>query len=240
LSFKTLAYSILTLILPSCSTQLSTDVQTDSSKADSSVWLEGGTARYVGTISNDNNTRLFNIFEEDRFNRLHIRSNGGPVEDGIVLGKWVWKNGIEIYIDGVCASSCANYVLPAAKKVHLSSESVLLWHGSSYQPDVSKAVINREPFAVRWRKAENEFFTLTGISPMPTVCGFDDVSIWDKSLNWIGLSEIAGFNYPLEDLRSFGLNNLVLPTDGWSRKDEYMNKKIIEAHYCSNTSWEFE
>ncbi|RUO76251.1 hypothetical protein [Idiomarina seosinensis] len=240
MSFKTFACSIFMLIMTSCSSQLSSDAQIDRSKVDRPVWLEDGDASYVGRISSDNNSRLFDIFEQNIFKTLHISSPGGSVEDGIALGKWVWQNDIEVHIDGICASSCANYVLPAAKKVYLSSNSVLLWHGSSYQPDVSKAVINREPFAVRWRKAENEFFTLTGISPMPTVCGFDDVSIWDKSLNWLGLSEIAGFNYPFEDLRRFGLNNMVLPTDGWKRKEEYMNKKIIEAHYCSNTSWDFE
>ena len=46
------------------------------------------------------------------------------------LGVEISKNGAYLIVDERCYSSCANYLVPASKKLYMSKNSVILMHGS--------------------------------------------------------------------------------------------------------------
>jgi membrane-bound inhibitor of C-type lysozyme len=66
--------------------------------------------------------------------RLVINSGGGPIEDGMDIGNWVFDNGLDILVIEKCMSSCANYVFPAARNKEIADGAVVAWHGSLSDP----------------------------------------------------------------------------------------------------------
>jgi hypothetical protein len=61
---------------------------------------------------------------------LRINSRGGDAEKTLKLAQRLVGRIDLIVVDGVCASSCANYLLPIAKRVIVNPNSLVLLHGS--------------------------------------------------------------------------------------------------------------
>ncbi len=57
-----------------------------------------------------------------------LASPGGRTDIAIAIGKIVLQNSLSLEVGGVCLSSCADYILPAAKAVKLQSGSVIGFH----------------------------------------------------------------------------------------------------------------
>lgn len=66
---------------------------------------------------------------------LTIDSPGGDVAAGILLGEWVSEHELDVVVEGICASSCANYVLPAARRKAITAGALVVWHGGAHQAD---------------------------------------------------------------------------------------------------------
>lgn len=66
---------------------------------------------------------------------LAITSSGGNVDIAIYVAELVHGVGLDVEVIGWCASSCANYVLPAAERVILDQHSVVFVHGAPTAPD---------------------------------------------------------------------------------------------------------
>jgi hypothetical protein len=65
--------------------------------------------------------------------RLSISSRGGDLLAGILLANWVLERQLDVEVKEICASSCANYVLPAARRKVITEGALLIWHGGAYQ-----------------------------------------------------------------------------------------------------------
>jgi len=65
---------------------------------------------------------------------LVLTSHGGDVEHGIFAGTLVHGLELSVTVIGWCASSCANYILPAAKNVTINEHSVVYVHGAPNPP----------------------------------------------------------------------------------------------------------
>lgn len=70
---------------------------------------------------------------------LQITSRGGPVRGTLQSAAIVETMQLDIEVVGVCFSSCANYVVPAARSVSVAPFSAIVLHGG---PD-------RDPLALR-------------------------------------------------------------------------------------------
>jgi hypothetical protein len=66
--------------------------------------------------------------------RLVIASSGGNVDLAIFAAYVLKTRALDVEVSGICMSSCANYILPAAKRVFLDQHSAILVHGAGGPP----------------------------------------------------------------------------------------------------------
>lgn len=66
---------------------------------------------------------------------LRITSRGGDAWATLEIARALRGRLDRVVIDGLCASSCANYLLPSAKRVRVEPRSYVLLHGSPNQRD---------------------------------------------------------------------------------------------------------
>jgi len=66
---------------------------------------------------------------------LRITSRGGSAGDTLRLARELRGRLDLLVVDGLCASSCANYLLPAAKRIRVEPHSYVLLHGSLSRRD---------------------------------------------------------------------------------------------------------
>jgi hypothetical protein len=64
-----------------------------------------------------------------------LNSSGGKIDWAIVLGQWIHRNKIDVEVNGLCISSCANYLFTAGHRKRIHAGSVVAWHGSALQHD---------------------------------------------------------------------------------------------------------
>lgn len=62
-----------------------------------------------------------------------ISSGGGEINAGMKMGYWVFDNQIDVVVNGMCMSSCANYIFPAGHRKIINNGSIVAWHGSALQ-----------------------------------------------------------------------------------------------------------
>jgi len=221
------------VLLSSCST-LKSPKGFEYSTGEDKVFVDSGILYYLGEISGTNNNKAFKAYQENSISSIYISSPGGLVSDGISLARWIDEKELPLKVGRVCASSCANYVLVAAKEVYLKPDSMLIWHGSSYQKNINDLVKKGKGFAVKWRRIEDDFFNDYNVSKLVTVCGFHDVGVLDNILSYFGISEIAGFTYSIDALKKFGFDNLNVDSGNWEPINRFLGKRVIVSNYCAN------
>ena len=72
---------------------------------------------------------------EDEITTLRVNSGGGKTDEGIKLGHWIFEHGIDVVVDGLCFSSCANYIFTAGMNKTITADSIVGWHGSVQQDE---------------------------------------------------------------------------------------------------------
>jgi len=90
---------------------------------------------YRGAIDARVVDRLIEESKDRSPKRLVIDSIGGGVAAAVRLGEWVLDNGMDVEVQALCASSCANYVLPAGTKKVIRQGAMIVWHGGADQRD---------------------------------------------------------------------------------------------------------
>lgn len=61
---------------------------------------------------------------------LVVRTGGGNAEEGLKLGRFIHDHTLDLEVDTTCASSCANYLFPAARRKVIDPGAVLGFHGT--------------------------------------------------------------------------------------------------------------
>lgn len=95
------------------------------------IYLSEGELNYVGYLDEEANQRLFALYDSlnDKPTLLSIRSRGGDVSPGLVLGEWVHAHKLNVKVMEFCLSSCANYIFPAGVRKLVSSNAMIGFHG---------------------------------------------------------------------------------------------------------------
>lgn len=62
--------------------------------------------------------------------RVIVNSAGGEAATALAMAGMVEARGLSIIVDGVCASSCANYLFAAAAQRTVQPGALVLWHGA--------------------------------------------------------------------------------------------------------------
>lgn len=60
-----------------------------------------------------------------------INSGGGDVDAGLDMAESIRTRHATVIVDGVCASSCANYIFPAGGRRVISRNGILAFHGGA-------------------------------------------------------------------------------------------------------------
>ena len=89
-----------------------------------------GSVAYRGAISAENNARFFARVSGRPLRLLLVDSSGGDVAAAIELGDWIHARQLDVTVTGVCLSSCANYVFPAARHKEIKAGAIVAWHGN--------------------------------------------------------------------------------------------------------------
>lgn len=86
------------------------------------------TLRFEGSVKSADIFKFDELFTQD-IKTLIVNSGGGDVLAAIPIAERIQKQQVDIVVEGLCASSCANYFFIAAKKKKVGRESLLLFHG---------------------------------------------------------------------------------------------------------------
>src|SRR5690606_19683372 len=76
--------------------------------------------------------------------RVVVRSLGGYGIVGIELGNIIFDNKMDIEIDSICVSACANYLFTAARNKYISEKTGIIFHGGATQEDLKERFANRD------------------------------------------------------------------------------------------------
>jgi hypothetical protein len=93
----------------------------------------GDQVRYSGELTETGYGTLRQLTDGRPIRTLVIHSAGGEITVGMDFGDWVYERRVDVVVEEVCLSSCANYVFPAAKTKVIARGAVVAWHGSARQ-----------------------------------------------------------------------------------------------------------
>lgn len=179
----------------------------------------------------DKNTieKLYALYSEssNKPKALKISSVGGNVNLGLDLGEWILKNKLDVIVGKICASSCANYIFPAGIKKHLHKDSILIWHGNSYQTDIDARIKNKEQYLIDWRNRENKFYNSINVTPKIGVYGHKEFTIWNYLYHYA--KDTSGFDYSIADMNKFGITNILLVDEEWDWRKYHETMSVIRV-----------
>lgn len=220
------------------------------------VYIKGNDIFYTGGVSADGYRLLREKMAEaiKKPVRLVINSGGGPVEDGLDIGNWLYDNGLDILVREKCMSSCANYIFPAAENKEISRGAVVAWHGSIADPtdnsDIEESLkfIDRKfpDLSIAEREKMKEQTRTSFAKYAQTQAArqkqfFQKIGV-DERVTLLGPAYGAQDFYFLsvEDMKCFGIMNVQAPAD-YTKTDltALRKKKMIvlvnlKEHSCKN------
>jgi hypothetical protein len=88
---------------------------------------------YAGQITDQNVERFLDTVNGKEVSVLIISSNGGEINAGMKMGEWLFDNRVDVVVERMCMSSCANYVFTAGHRKTINRNSIVAWHGSILQ-----------------------------------------------------------------------------------------------------------
>lgn len=194
-------------------------------------------AFFVGGLDEKIIDNFIKIAKTKDIKTLVITSPGGSIAAGVALGRWVYENQVDIEVDRVCMSSCANYVFPAGKMKTINKGALIVWHGGAEQKNFREMLAQYRALSDRRQKGENlleeevkflaenerrypnwerqtalqkEFFSLLGLDEYITRIGQEPKNFHEK------------WTTPIEIMEKFGMKNIHAP-------DDYGSIKYIDA-----------
>lgn len=85
--------------------------------------------RLDGEIGRDSYREYMRV-AEGGFSRVSLNSGGGLPLVALNIAEDLVLRQVEIVVDGVCMSACANYLAISGRELAVSCDSVLAWHGT--------------------------------------------------------------------------------------------------------------
>jgi len=195
-----------------------------------SIIIEGTTVKYVGKVSEKNVEMFMNMVKGRNLAKLVINSGGGEINAGMEIGSWVFDNQIDVVVDGVCMSSCANYIFTAGRYKTISKGSIVAWHGNALQEsgisekDVRESIneaFNRFPESEKKKrniedlikKSTEQMREYRATSIQRQAAFFAKISV-DEYVCRIGSEKYGAQDFyfiSVEDMDRFGIHNVRAP-----------------------------
>lgn len=99
-------------------------------KSEPVITLAGSVLTFRGHITSRSYAAVLAAAGQAPVRTLRIRSGGGEVGNAIDIARWVHRNSIDVVVDGICFSSCSNYIFPAGREKHIVAGGLVAWHGT--------------------------------------------------------------------------------------------------------------
>jgi hypothetical protein len=168
------------------------------------------TLAFVGKITRDTPRRLQEVLS-GQIQTIIVTSDGGETEGGIAVGEVIQERGLDVVVEGFCASSCANYFFTLANDKVVAEGSWVGYHGNvqtllaltesqlKAQGITSPRVLDQTLTNLK-AQAERERVLLTAAGVDQTLFDYSQVQ-----------SQLTGATFwapSAADLAAFGLTNL--------------------------------
>jgi hypothetical protein len=120
-----------------------------------------------------------------RITQVRVSTFGGDVESALVIAEFLFDHKIDLEVEGVCVSSCANYWFPAANRKIVPVGSYVGFHGDVttslpyWHNPSAETIVSAE----RTSAKEQAFYRKISLNPKLFQFSIDfietnDVSIW--------------------------------------------------------------
>lgn len=83
-----------------------------------------------GSIRKLKNIEQNNKMGRRKYSVAYINSPGGDIDWAIEIGKEFHDNAAYVIVDQHCHSSCANYLIPSARRLYITNRTAITMHGS--------------------------------------------------------------------------------------------------------------
>jgi len=217
------------------------------------ITVEGSTIIFDGDIE-DSTYRDFLMAvrgKEDQITAIRINSPGGITDQGMMIGEWVFDHQLDVIVEDLCFSSCANYIFAAGKNKIIEKDAIVGWHGSEQQDPFIAAGLGIS-MAELFGRNYDEMVEWGDIPAGESKEGFvehmmadefgagDETSFLEKigvnlylmvygflpgqfDYYYIQQTEFGGWTFSIEDMAKFGVHNVTYRGEG-----QYPSEKGLE------------
>ncbi len=221
------------------------------------ITVEGSTISFVGDIESETYRDFLYAVrgKEDQITAIRINSGGGITEQGMQIGEWIFDHEIDVIVDEICFSSCANYIFTAGKNKIIEEDAIVGWHGSEQQDPFIAAGHGITMAELHARNYE-ELKEWGGLPAGETKEDFvatmlemdaDDDGGEQRFLDAIGVNlylmvygflpdqfdyyfsddtHFGGWTFSIEDMAKFGVDNVSYEGEG-----QYPSENALENHH---------
>lgn len=183
--------------------------------------------KYVGEMTDAGFAALERLTRGRKIQTLVVDSAGGEIVTSMDFGDWVANRKVDVVVERLCLSSCANYIFPAARTKVIQPGAVVAWHGSARQRDLTVelnqiidervdklglSAAEKERKREQMRRATADY--LRG-AQLRQDAFFSRIGV-DEYVTRIGNEEyhVDGLYYlSVEDMARFGITNVRAPPD---------------------------
>lgn len=147
------------------------------------------------------------ILRTQAIHKIVISSMGGDVDAALDIADEILARGIDVYVEGPCFSSCANYIFPAARHKYVARDGVVAWHGAPrVKPD-------SRPKIQRIVERHQHFFATIGVADRVTwqvPCDLRGDPDFLEAAKTVGTKHNVLWTYSRDTLeRKFGISGIV-------------------------------
>lgn len=165
--------------------------------------------------------------------RIVITSDGGETIPSSVAGLFIKNRKMDVAVFGVCLSSCANYIAPAARHLTLGRYSILGLHGGPSLPDQNDLAKIRK--SVEEFNLDNRSSSIKVINNSIKTIEFSyyehllSIDILNISPSWYDVNRSVRFRSVNDD----GYNKFIVPNFGMI-KSCISNNAVVDRFFYSD------
>jgi hypothetical protein len=182
--------------------------------AQASVRRDGDAVVFDGQIHARSVAAFLQLVQDPAVTRLVITSQGGIVAAALDMAEAIHARGLDVEVPSACFSSCANYIVPAARNKLLGFAGAVAWHGNMshvlYMQQAGQQNLDQALMVQARSLARRElaFFGRIGVDGF--VCWFAKIPPFDVE---------DAFYLSVEDMGKFGIRNVTLRVATPARPD---------------------
>ncbi|MGU3400178.1 hypothetical protein ACLBWS_10620 [Brucellaceae bacterium D45D] len=181
---------------------------------EAAISKKGSEIYYTGDIEFPSVDK-FKALYDPSIKTVVIKSGGGEVTAAMDLGFFIHRHKLDVHVREYCFSSCANYIFPAGETKYLDKNSLVGWHGSSFQTEESLDYHEtgkqaQPPFYLslpETREMELRFYTKLHVEPLTPIYGLDRAHTQHP--------DCVGWTYSLKAMKQLNIRNIVLNDKVW-------------------------